>query len=232
MPLIRYLLHILLVRPFMRGIIGLNIHGAEGLPKSGPAVIIANHNSHLDTLLLMSLLPPQLVNRIRPVAAEDYFFRNRFLAWCVTGFLGVIPIRRGNFRTSQGDPLAECSKALERKEILLVFPEGTRGEPGKLSRFKTGICHLAKRNPDTVIYPVFINGLETVLPRGSYIPVPLVCNVYVGRSRRWKGERNILMKNIIYEMTYLQNRALSRCDHGMRLGFTSMINPAGKSPAA
>jgi len=70
---LRYLYFRLLVTPFIWIILGLNVRHGERLPNSGPAIIVANHNSHLDTMVIMVLLR-RLLPIVKPVAAADYFF--------------------------------------------------------------------------------------------------------------------------------------------------------------
>jgi 1-acyl-sn-glycerol-3-phosphate acyltransferase len=96
---------------------------------------VANHNSHLDTVVLMTLVPPRLLARLRPVAAADYFLRNRFVAWFALNVMHILPIRRG--AAGRADPLADLSEALDAGDILILFPEGTRGEPERLGAFKS-----------------------------------------------------------------------------------------------
>ena len=91
---IKVLFFALLVRPLVLVGLGLNIINRKYLPTRGPAVIAANHNSHLDTLVLMSLFPLAKVHRVRPVAAADYFLANRFLAWFSQNVIGIIPLDR------------------------------------------------------------------------------------------------------------------------------------------
>ena len=70
------------------------------------------------------------------------------------------------------DPLAAPSEALARGEILLIFPEGSRGKPEQMTRFKSGVSRLTERNPDAPIVPVFMHGLGKSLPRGDFVVVP------------------------------------------------------------
>src|SRR5690348_2371949 len=101
------------VRMTILVLLGLNIRRRELLPANGPAIIVANHNSHLDTLVLISLFPLRQLPKIHPIAAADYFLRNPFLAWFATRIIGIIPLVRGKASKSY-DPLQPCCDALDR----------------------------------------------------------------------------------------------------------------------
>ncbi len=170
----------LFVRPFVFLWVGLAVHGREGLPREGPAVIVANHNSHLDTLVLMALYPLATLIRVRPVAAADYFTKPGPFGWFAANIIGILPMERaGRFRGA-AESIEACGAALRRGEILILFPEGSRGEPERLSTFKRGIAHLVERVPDVPVVPVFMRGIGKVLPRGDWLPVPFFCDVFVG----------------------------------------------------
>jgi len=185
---LRYLFFGLVVRPVVLLVLGLNVRNRSLLPQQGPAIVVANHNSHLDTMVLMTLLPFRRLHDIHPVAAADYFLRNRFLSWFALSIIGIIPLRR-EIKASHHDPLAEASVALEQGEILILFPEGSRGEPEKMGGLKSGVSHLAKRYPEVPVIPVFMHGLGKALPKGEGLLVPFFCDVFVGEPVYWPGDR-------------------------------------------
>ncbi len=191
-----------IVRPLVLFAMGVNIRNRAGLSAAAPAIIVANHNSHLDTMVLASMFPLALLRKLRPVAAEDYFLRNRWLAWFALNIIGIIPLKR-DCRNAGGDVLAGCAEAIDRGDILLLFPEGSRGEPERLSRFKNGVAHLAKRYPSVPVVPVFMQGLGKALPRGEWVLVPVICDVVVGEPLYWTGSRQEFMERLESRMQEL-----------------------------
>lgn len=180
----------LIVRPVLLIILGMNVRGREHLPEKGPAVIVANHNSHLDTLTLMALFPLKDLHRLRPAAAADYFLANKWMSWIASNLINIIPLARGGVRKN---PLADLEAALDRDEILILFPEGSRGNPEQRAEFKRGVAFLAKARPDVPVYPVFMHGLGKALPKGSMILVPFNCDVIAGAPIRWAGDASSFM---------------------------------------
>ncbi|MGF1708470.1 lysophospholipid acyltransferase family protein [Enterovibrio baiacu] len=177
---LKVLFVLLIVKPLVFIALGLNVINRDKLPVSGPAVLAANHNSHLDTLVLLALFPISQVHKVRPVAAADYFLSNRFVAWLSLNVIGIIPIKRMNSGADKDKLFDECHRALRNNDILLVFPEGSRGEPEVMSGLKKGIYHLVREYDKCPVLPVVMRGLGLSLPKGTAMFVPFNCDVVVG----------------------------------------------------
>lgn len=199
--LLRYLWHFLVVRPLVLGLLRLQVRHRQCLPAAGPAVVVANHNSHLDTLALTTLFPLTALPVVRPVAAADYFLRRRLLAWFATRIMRVIAIRRNGSGRMEDDPLRDCSSALRRGEILIFYPEGTRGEPEQLGPLKMGLAHLMKQHPEVPVYPILLQGFGRVLPKGSWMLRPHSCRAVVGPPLRWGGDQDCFMRLLRTRLT-------------------------------
>lgn len=176
-------------------VLGVRVTGREHLPKTGPAILIANHNSHLDTLVLGALLPLKALRVLSPVAAGRYFLRNRCLAWFATHVVGILPVGGGSGREAK-QSLRRCSEALESGRVLIFFPEGTRGAPEVPSRLKGGIAAIAALYPNVPMIPIKLSGLGHSLPKGGAIPLPLACHVQVGVPIRWTGSKQAYMRSV------------------------------------
>jgi 1-acyl-sn-glycerol-3-phosphate acyltransferase len=73
--------------------------------------------------------------------------------------------------------------AIDAGSSLILFPEGTRNQTDKLLQpFKSGLYHLAKARPDVPMIPVWIDNLNRVMPKGEFIPIPLICTVTFGSA--------------------------------------------------
>ncbi|MDB4532925.1 1-acyl-sn-glycerol-3-phosphate acyltransferase [bacterium] len=193
-----------IVRPLMMIVLGTNVRRSELLPTSGPAIIVANHNSHLDVFALMNVLGLKRLQIVRPVAAADYFMTRRLRRWFATRIVGIIPIDRRKMRREKGKhPLDPISEVLDANGIVLLFPEGTRGEPETMDEFQSGVAHIARRHPDIPITPVFMHGLGKALPKGEALLVPFFCDMFVGKPLDSQLKKRELMNQLSSSMDEL-----------------------------
>lgn len=207
MRFLRWLLLLLVLRPIARFMTGADVTGREHLPLKGPAIVAANHNSHMDTLLLLSIFPSRAVLRVRPAAAADYFLRDPVIGWFSRNLIGIVPVARGKAGTGE-DVLAPAREALAAGDIIVVFPEGTRGDASdSMAALKSGVARLAEAFPDAPVTPVWIQGAGRVLPKGEVIPVPMNCAVLIGEPVHWQGQRGPFMEELRAALLTLKDQA-------------------------
>lgn len=202
---LRILFVLLLARPLVRLWLGVTVRHQERLPVRGPAIVVANHNSHLDILALYSLFPLARIPEVQPAAAADYFLKNRLFAWFATQVVGIIPVMRGGVAKGL-DPLEGCREALRQGCILILFPEGTRGEPEALSEIKSGIWYLTRDFPDIPVVPVYLHGLGRAMGRGQWLPVPFFVDIAIGRPLPWLAEKAAYCNHLRASLLHLKQK--------------------------
>lgn len=202
---LRWIFTLCVAYPVVLVWLGVSVAKRNNLPLKGPAIVIANHNSHLDVLTLFTLFPLSALARVHPVAAADYFLRNRLLAWFALRVIGIIPIRRGG--GGQANPLQGCIEALQQNKIIILFPEGTRGEPERFSAFKSGIWHLSHSMPQVPITPVYMRGLGRAMGKGQRIPVPFFIDVYVDEPLFYHQDKALFQEQLRQRFVTLQQQA-------------------------
>ena len=140
----------------------------------------ANHRSHADFVLIWTVLPAPLRRLTRPVAGADYWLAGGLRRFMGQRVFRAVLIDR-NPATRDADPIATMAAALDDNNSLILFAEGTRNtteEP--LLPFKSGLYHLAKARPQIELVPVWIENLNRVMPKGEFVPIPLLCTVTLG----------------------------------------------------
>ena len=206
--MLRTLFALLIVKPVALLMLGINVRGKQHLPLSGPAILVANHNSHLDTVALLSLFPLRIINKVHPVAAADYFLCNRFIKWFALNIVGIVPIER-RIKEAGLHIFTPAIEALDKGSILIIFPEGTRGEPEMMGKMKNGIGHLVSERPDIPVIPVFFYGLGKCLPKGEVLLVPFFVDAFIGEPLKWEGNRQLFMDKLAKAMSELQSKAIT-----------------------
>lgn len=153
----------------------------EGIgPSDEQRIYFANHVSHGDLVLIWTVLPRRMRLATRPVAGSDYWLKTRLRRFIGRDVFNAVLIDRDRASRTD-DPVALMTGALDAGFSLIVFPEGTRNtSDAPLAPFKTGLYHLAQARPKVVLVPVWIDNLNRVLPKGEFVPIPLICTVTFG----------------------------------------------------
>jgi long-chain acyl-CoA synthetase len=165
---------------------------------SGPVIFAANHQSHLDTPMILQALPPRWRYRLAPAMAKEFFkahfYPDQFGAGARVGnslnyylastFFNAFPLPQRETGTRQ--TLRYIGDLMGEGYSLLIFPEGLRTEKGEINRFRPGVGMIASRL-DVPVVPVRLEGLDRILHHSWKFPVRGKAQVRFGQPMLLKG---------------------------------------------
>jgi 1-acyl-sn-glycerol-3-phosphate acyltransferase len=165
---------------------GAHVTWLDSPPEPGQTVYFANHTSHLDFIVLWSSLPAALREQTRPIAAQDYWERGLRRVLAVDVFNALLVRRRHSAGSDSGnagearETIAEIAAAMGEHTSLIIFPEGTRGTGEEVAPFKSGLYYLCREKPGLRLVPAYIHNMNRILPKGEFLPVPVISQVTFG----------------------------------------------------
>lgn len=145
---------------------------------SHPAVIVANHSSHLD-LLCMLMLHPKIV-----ILTKDWVWRNPLYALIIR-YAEYLPATDGYDRT-----MPRLRALVERGYSVMIFPEGTRSRDGHLGRFHKGAFALAEEL-GLPLLPICMHGNHDVWPKGESLITEGEITIHIGKRMSQVGSREM-----------------------------------------
>lgn len=161
------------VRIFLKLIVGVKFDNAKFLLNEKQFIIVANHNSHLDTMTLLASLPSAIIHKVKPVAAADHFGKTKFKEKLTNYFVNTLLIqRKRDHENPENDPINKMIKAVENGYSLIIFPEGTRGEPEIQQPLKPGVAYVLKSKPHINYIPAYMTGMGKAMPKDDNLIVP------------------------------------------------------------
>jgi 1-acyl-sn-glycerol-3-phosphate acyltransferase len=162
----------------VRLLVGAHADWQGSAPVQRQRIYYANHTSHFDTLVIVASLPADLRAETHPVAALDYWSASALRRFIAVECLNAVLIDRSG--QASADPLEPSAELLARGHSLILFPEGTRGNDGIVGPFRSGLYNLARRFPGAELVPVYLDNPSRVMPKGSFLIVPLICTARFG----------------------------------------------------
>jgi 1-acyl-sn-glycerol-3-phosphate acyltransferase len=178
------------------------------VPAPTQRIYVANHTSNLDGPVIWAALPPDLRCRTRPIAARDYWLGGPLRRYLARDVLNAVLIERKRV-THENNPLRDMEAAIDEGSSLILFPEGRRqeDEDAGLNPFKPGIWHLAKRRPAVEIIPTWLAHLNRILPRGEFLPVPMMASVTFGAPLHLEAdeEKSVFLARVQREVAALED---------------------------
>ena len=188
------------ILPLARVFAWLHVEGREHLGAiDQPVIFAANHQSHMDTPVIMAALPPRLRYRIAPAMAKEFFkahfyprqysrrewVTNSLNYYLAALFFNAFPLPQREAGARQ--TLRYIGEVLADGFSVLIFPEGKRTSTGEIDRFRPGIGMIASRL-NVPIVPVRLEGLERVLHHTARMARPGRVRVAFGAPMHLSGD--------------------------------------------
>src|SRR3989338_2339244 len=149
-------------------------NGLENIPKKRGFIVAANHSSYMDHMIIGTTIISHLNKKMHWLAKKEHFETFFQRLWHV--YIGAIPLDR---QSGGKEALRFAVKALKKKKIIVIYPEGTRTLTGKIQQAKTGVVRLALLSKAPVL-PIGLIGTFEILPKGKYIPKPKKAIINIG----------------------------------------------------
>lgn len=171
----------------LRLVIGVSARWESQPDLSRQRIYFANHTSHMDTLAIIAALPPEARQNVKPIAAKDYWGKNRFLSYVSQKGLNAVLIER---KPATGENVLQpIMDVVGAGHSIIIFPEGTRSCQALPGPFKSGLHRLAEAYPDVDLVPVYLENLHRSMPKGKHVPLPILCTIRIGNPiPRIEGE--------------------------------------------
>ena len=173
-------------RNFLKIFIGLKYINRKTLKNKKQFILIANHNSHMDTMAIMSAIPSRYIHKVHPIAAVD-FFGGSLLNKILMRYLVNATLIKRDRNDTENDPIDAMDKMIKKYRSLILYPEGSRGTPGIMTNFKKGLAYLIQRNPNIKVIPVYLNNIYKTLPKGRKLIIPYNCSIEFGEPIQFRS---------------------------------------------
>ena len=187
------------ILPLSKLFVSLEVRGLEHLATlRGPVIFAANHQSHLDTPMILQALPPRWRYRLAPAMAKEFFkahfypdqfgasarLANSLNYYLASSFFNAFPLPQRETGTRQ--TLRYIGDLMGEGYSLLIFPEGRRTEKGEINPFQPGVGMIASRL-DVPVVPVRLEGLDRILHHSWKFPKRGNARVVFGKPMLLKG---------------------------------------------
>jgi 1-acyl-sn-glycerol-3-phosphate acyltransferase len=134
---------------------------------TGPVVFVANHNSHMDTPVILRALPARWRRHTAVAAAADYFYDKRHKALSASLVFGTVPLDRNSGAGVGPGQTRHLDRLINDGGSLLIFAEGTRSRDGRVGRLRAGAAALAAEHQLPIV-PIYLSGTREAMPRGHH----------------------------------------------------------------
>lgn len=163
------------------------VRGRENIPLEGPLIVVSNHMSHADPIVVGGALT-------RPVyfMAKEDLFKKPFLRWLITN-INAFPVKRGS---ADRGAIKRGMEILKEGKVLGIFPEGGRRDDPRVEEAKQGAAFLAAKTGAPIV-PIAVSGTNRVLPRGSFLPRLAKIRVNIGQPIRFVQEEEVSRKQAL-----------------------------------